>query len=161
MQELQWFENSRSLGFSDIIRLEGKYRLDSLLCAVEADLQSRGGRSEAARTFLGVCALEREVHNGGFNLFFFNSSREFASDIAEALNRIGSEEIRSIARDALKCIGANSEWREDHYLDAAADASDEMNEALNELDEMYYDARQREDIDTLLWKFLTDHAAEL
>ena len=161
MRELAWFENSEKLTLPEIIPLEGRFRLDSLIWAAEAALEAQNSSSEAARTFLGVCGLEREVHNGGFNQFFFNSSGKYASHIVDSLDRIGSVKIRSIARDAIECIGAAPHWGAEEFHFAAAESSDEIDERLDALDEEYYDARQIEDIDALLWGFLIEHAAEL
>jgi hypothetical protein len=53
---------------------------------------------------LSVLALNREVGNGGFDQFFFNSSRHFAPAIVDDLVRIDCVEIADITQRALDAL---------------------------------------------------------
>ncbi len=45
--------------------------------------------------------LEREVNNGGFNLFFINSSGEFAHETVQSLQAIGANKTSDIVQQAI------------------------------------------------------------
>ena len=57
------------------------------------------------RTFLFVENLEREINNGGFNQFYFNSSGNFSQETVNALLEIGAEKTAEIVERA------NSEFK--------------------------------------------------
>jgi len=70
---------------AQLIAMKDSHRVDSLVLAVE---QALGGKraedlSEPERVVLAVEAMEREVNNGGYEQFFFNSSREFTGLLVE------------------------------------------------------------------------------
>lgn len=80
------------------------------LFALEMAIQQKeelvgcGNLSDEERIVLAVEALEREVNNGGYSQFFFNSSREYAPIIVDALARIGCPEAAALARQAIEAI---------------------------------------------------------
>ncbi len=55
-----------------------------------------------------VDALEREVNNGGFEQFFWNSSGDTAHETVEALQAIGANNAASIVREAIACFPGGS-----------------------------------------------------
>ena len=57
------------------------------------------------RTFFIVENLEREINNGGFNQFFFNSSGDFSQETVNALLEIGAKKTANIVKKA------NSEFK--------------------------------------------------
>ena len=57
------------------------------------------------RTFLFVENLEREINNGGFNQFYFNSSGNFSQETMNALLEIRAEKTAEIVKKA------NSEFK--------------------------------------------------
>jgi len=57
------------------------------------------------RTFLFVENLEREINNGGFNQFYFNSSGDFSQETQNALFEIGANKTAEIIKRA------NSEFK--------------------------------------------------
>ena len=48
------------------------------------------------KTFLFVENLEREINNGGFNQFYFNSSGDFSQETVNALLEIGAKKQRKL-----------------------------------------------------------------
>ena len=47
-----------------------------------------------------IDSVEREVNNGGFDQFFFNSASDRTSEIIHALNAIGAQRTATILEDA-------------------------------------------------------------
>jgi hypothetical protein len=96
--------------------------------------------------------LESEVNNGGYNLFFTNSSKEYTPVIVQALSRIGclrAAEITQKAIDALHLPALTIE-----VIDAVmANANEERERILNECDEQYY-RHAGEDIAGRLFDFI-------
>lgn len=74
--------------------------------AIEQAIQQKSARDLTGieRTVLSVLALNREVDNGGFDQYFFNSSRQFAPVIVADLVRIGCVELADITQRALDAL---------------------------------------------------------
>jgi Domain of unknown function (DUF4375) len=84
----------------------------SILFAFEWGLQAKarvlGGEDklhDEERLVLAVLALNREVGNGGYQQFFFNSSQRFVPSIVECLRRIGCEDTASVTERAIAALG--------------------------------------------------------
>ena len=56
--------------------------------------------NSSQRTFLFVENLEREINNGGFNQFYFNSSGDFSQETINALMEIGAKKTAQIVTKA-------------------------------------------------------------
>jgi len=156
MSDLPFLQNYSGQTVDQLLSLEGAYRIDSLVLIFEEALLKKSFRdgdlsvSDEERVILAVEALEREVNNGGYSLFFENSTREFAPFIVRALVRIGcpkTAEITQRAIDALHLPILNVEAIE------AAMAADKVSEDdLNECDQSYYEGT--EDIAGQLFSFI-------
>src|SRR5688572_18938949 len=91
----------------ELIEMYGRYRTDSLVLAFEQALMNKMRRtsfdalSGEERVVLAIEAFEREVNNGGFDQFFFNTESPLASILVEALDQIGCHATASIARAAV------------------------------------------------------------
>ena len=104
-----------------LIELDKRYRIDSLVLAFEQGIQQAAAKrplTQEENYVLAVEALEREVNNGGYRQFFSNSSSEWADTIAAALRAIGCPKTADISAKAV--------------------ASREDEKALSECDERYY-----------------------
>lgn len=60
--------------------------------------------TEPQKVFLFIENLEREVNNGGFNQFYYNSSGDYAHETFNALRTIGANKMSGIVNKA------NSVW---------------------------------------------------
>ena len=97
---------------NELLAIEGKYRIDSLVLAFERAMDQKAARvgdeslTEEERIILAIEAMEREVNNGGHGQFFVNSSREYASTIVHALQCIGYRYPRTaeITQSAVKIM---------------------------------------------------------
>jgi hypothetical protein len=122
----------------ELIALEGKFRIDSIVLAFEAALDGRDKLSTAERVVLSIEAIEREVNNGGFNQFFVNSSCVFSPYVVESLNLIGCPQTAELFNKAINLLGVEDFFDSDALEDAACEADDDLMERFNALDEIYY-----------------------
>jgi hypothetical protein len=63
------------------------------------------GLSEAEQTVYCIDGLEREVNNGGFAQFFFNSAGDQARETVAALRRIGADHTARLVERAMAPFG--------------------------------------------------------
>jgi hypothetical protein len=166
MVELPWLEAYSGESTDALLALEGRYRTDSLVVAFEQAVAQKAHREgDAALSteeyqILAVEALEREVNNGGYAQFFTNSSKEFASRVAQALDAIGCPRFAAITRDAVAALGISGEVTEAAVDGAMASADDRRLEALSACDEAYYGVGD-EDIAARLLAFIEDHRSAI
>ena len=138
MTEMQWLEEAGDRTIEQLIQLEDTHRIDSIVLAIEAALMEKSDLTPTERIVLAVEAMEREVNNGGFNQFFFNSSNEYAGELVSALRQIGIPDIADIAERALRAIGARPEWTCDEFEAASVDPDESIAAELNACDDAYY-----------------------
>ena len=136
--------------------MTNKYRIDSLLLAIEEALQVKPEQylSRAERTMLAVEALEREVNNGGYEQFFENSSRHFANDIVEALEMIGCPKAASITLEALAPAGTNRNWKK-----PPVDFSEETKRKFEKCDDRFF--KNDESLEDALFSFVAGHQEQI
>lgn len=139
---LGWLDGYSGQSIEELLALEGKYRIDSLVLVFEEGirqkLKRRGGRAptDEERIVLAVQALEREVNNGGYAQFFTNSS-QFVPPIVDSLQRIGCKITAMITQRAIEALGISDLIAE--AIDTAMALADEQRLAeLNRCDEAYY-----------------------
>ncbi|NJK97501.1 MAG: DMP19 family protein [Bacteroidales bacterium] len=56
--------------------------------------------NESQKTFIIIENLEREINNGGFNQFYYNSSGDFSHETIDALIKIGANKTAEIVTKA-------------------------------------------------------------
>ena len=161
-------EEADGKSVDDLIALTNGKNECEFLFAIEMALQQKEERvgdanlSPEERIVLAIESLEREVNNGGYNLFFINSSRQYAAIIVESLTRIGCPEVAALTRKAIEVIHPAA-WTPESIGSAVASYAEEeqrrwkmkgklfdrmpanveyshdaMREELNECDEMFY-----------------------
>ena len=86
--------------------------------------------TEAEQTVYCLDALEREVNNGGFDQFFFNSSGDTAMETVLALERLGASHTAGLVRRAVGVFpggrpAADRDAREKH-MDALPESAREL-----------------------------------
>src|SRR5260370_22701887 len=107
---LEWLNGYSDQTVEQLLSLEGKCRLDSLVLAFEQPISQKETRSgtsaltDEESIVLAVEALEREVNNGGYEQVFANSSREYAATIVDSLLRIGCENTENITRKPITTV---------------------------------------------------------
>ena len=133
----------------ELIDLQSTHRIDSIVLAFEASLDSRKEAGEKLTDVelivLAIEAFDREVNNGGFSQFFYNSSVEYAPIIVNSLKAIGCDKLSELAQKSIDIVAvdvdvdvSNAEAVEDRM-----DPDDEdLEEALGELDDIFYDSEE-------------------
>ena len=118
--------------------------LDANIGFILLDKEERKGLasfSPAERHVYAVQGMSREVNNGGFEQFFFNSSGELAFDLVPALEAMGSRDNLLIARRAVERFGRPRSLAEEHrhpHLDKLVEQSGEEG-VWQDLDDEFYD----------------------
>jgi len=157
-----WLDGYSGQSVDQLLSLEGKYRIDSLVVAFEQAIDQKaqhGGvqsLTDEERVVLAVEAFEREVNNGGYDQFFVNSSREFAPTIVGALKRIGCKLTAAITQRAIAALGVSELTSE--AIDAAMAGNNEQRLAkLNRCDDSYH--KNAEPIADRLFAFIKANKA--
>ena len=159
MTEEQWLDSADGKTIDEVIALEDDYRIDSIVLAIENALLERTEWSPTERIVLAIEAMEREVGNGGFNQFFYNSSNEFAAELPAALRAVGIPEIAVLAERAWQAIGAQPDWTHDDFEEAAADPAEAIMDELNDCDSAYYETE--DNIAGRLFEYIKIHRNDI
>jgi hypothetical protein len=160
----QWLDGYSGETVDELIALEGKYRTDSLVLAFEQAMDQKASRfgidklTAEERVILAVEALEREVNNGGYDQFFVNSSREYASIIVDALRRIGCPKTAEITQKALRLV-QNTPITNEETEDGMSEENDQRAEALGKCDSLYFE--RPENIEESLFAFIKANRAKI
>ncbi len=75
--------------------------LDNYICALCEWGESLGALSEGQKVFYFNQELEREVNNGGFEQYFFNSSGSYAHETVKSLSIIGAVATAKLLQNAI------------------------------------------------------------
>ena len=102
--------------------------------------------------------LAREVNNGGFDQFFYNSSGEYAPEILEAYQKVGADKTADIINRGIKLfptlpVPKNWELRQEILLEKESNS-----ELWDELDTEFY--KYEDNISELIIKFVEKNKAE-
>jgi Domain of unknown function (DUF4375) len=139
-----WLNGYSGQTVEELIALEGKYRIDSLVTAFEQAILQKAERGDKLtaeeRIVLAVEALEREVNNGGYDQFFVNSPSS-ASGIVAALQRIGCVKTASITQNAIETLGA-TDLTEEGIEAAVYSVTSERGERFKSCDDAYYQSAE-------------------
>ena len=113
----------------------------------------------AERVALCVNALEREINNGGFDQFFFNSSGDHARQTLEALNAIGAPQVASMLSRAIAVFPDSAPSSDRTKRQAQLDALDQAKrDSLGDVDQEFF--AYPEPITELLRVYVESHASE-
>jgi len=86
--------------------------------------------NEAQRTFVFVENLEKEINNGGFNQFYFNSSGDYSHETVDALLKIGANRTADIIKTANSQFPENTvptdRGKRQEILEQIEDVADEI-----------------------------------
>lgn len=134
-------------------------QLDSTLNAISNHGQEIERLTESQKTVLIVENLEREINNGGFNQFFFNSSGQFAQETVTALRSIKAFETADIVSKSIS-VWPNQEVPKDwtkrqEILEAISEQADVV---WNECDEEFY--KYQDNIVTLLLEYVKSNKSD-
>jgi hypothetical protein len=115
--------------------------------------------SEPQKNLLFVGNAEREVNNGGFNQFYWNSSGDFAHETQNAIKTIGANRMADIVTKA------NSVWPDEtvpkdrtRRQEIQEKIEEQANPIWEECDQEFY--RYPDDIADLLIKYVKKHRTD-
>lgn len=103
------------------------------------------------RSLYVAIILEIDVHNGGFEEYFYSQSADYYKEVVSSFEELGCYEAASICHRAISVLGeklpVNRQEREDYYNDVIQDSIDEalynceveLKEKSDELTSCYYD----------------------
>jgi hypothetical protein len=165
MSEQEFLDSYSGQTTAELVNLEGKYRVASLVLAFEQALDQKSAQHGAAslssveRMILAIEALEREVNNGGYDQFLRNSSVEYAPIVVDSLNTIGCPNTAQITVEAIAALGLSSTLTGEEIEKVMATDDDERDEKLNDCDSRYY--ATGENIALALFTYIKSHSDEV
>ena len=138
------FINLWDTDFDDIWNIDDKNKLlialDGWLCKKCKHGENIEKLSKEEKSFYLVFQLEREINNGGFSQFFYNSSGDFANYTAAALREIGAEKTAKICDRALALFGGTVSNNRDERITMLNNTfTDENSEILSQCDNDFYE----------------------
>ena len=155
-------KKSNSLSSSNIWEIENPTQfvieMDNLINEKSAFGENMEALNEDERLFYISQEVEREVNNGGFDQFFFNSSGNFSNEIVEVFKTIGAEARSEICQRAIDVFGVTIPVdifeRQDLMEELDEDKRDEI---WSDCDSDYYACE--DDLDSLIYTFIIGHKA--
>ena len=144
--DMPWYDGPPPNTLAKILDLTTKYRADSVVCLPEEQLLARSeeaglaSKTAAEITFSAICALEREVNNGGYDQLFRNSTRRFVPVEVDSLAEIGATEAATLARRAISVLSLGEPVIVDAIETVMSMESDDRDDALHACDAAYYAA---------------------
>jgi hypothetical protein len=118
-----------------------------------------GTQSVPQKVFSSIWAVEAEVNNGGFSLYFRNSSSETASFVQKALDSIGAPRTADICRRAINCaFPSGLPSTSEAIRSAAARLDNAILDKLGELDSEFF--AYPHNLTDLLYAYVSEHPEE-
>lgn len=164
MPDLPCLDGYDGQSTDELIALEGMYRTDSIVLAFEQAMDQKAARlgdgalSDEERIILVIEALEREVNNGGYELFFGNLSREYASTIVDDLREIGCPKTAEVTQKALRVVQEDP-MTEEELTNFSWTENEGLHTALNDCDSLYF--ALGEDIAERLFAFIKSNRSRI
>ena len=112
--------------------------------------------SEEEKTIVYIEELEREVNNGGFSQFFYNSSGDFSEKTILALRNIGSIKFLRLVETAIaRFPGSFVPRNRTERVEKLEEIEDDDSSVWDDLDEAFY--KYEEDIYELMRSYILDN----
>lgn len=153
--DLPFLESRGGRSLDELLALEGTYRTDSLVLAMEEGLLEKETVEGDELVVVAVEAFEREVNNGGFAQLFENAAFVVAH-VAASLRAIGCPETAVLVDRAYDALGLPADADPDAAAEAVANADDDVQAALAELDDAFFDV-EGECIEDALFAWVRAH----
>ena len=127
--------------------------LDNFICELCDWGEKLDNLTEEQKNFFFNQNLEREVNNGGFNQYFYNSSGDFAHETINSLKIIGADKTANILQQAIdlfpdKTVPQNRTKRQE-ILEKIEET---VSEIFEELDQKFF--IYEDDLNTLNIEFV-------
>lgn len=108
-----------------------------------------------------IWILEAEVNNGGYNQFYFNSSRQFYKHLPEALKLVGATKFADLTERANKTLESENEKitkHQDGTIEGFSKSYDEN--PLNDFDTEFYELYKTENLQQIQIDFIRKNKKE-
>ncbi|MCA9777651.1 MAG: DUF4375 domain-containing protein [Candidatus Eremiobacteraeota bacterium] len=141
LEQKKWLEQYSGESTSTLLAMEDEYCSESIALYFEQALDQKSMTTTLTsqeRTVLVIGALEREVNNGGFLLFFQNSSAEYALEAPDCLEEINCRQGAELARRALVILDVPASASPEEIQNAADEENEQRDERLDQLDQEYF-----------------------
>lgn len=115
--------------------------------------------NDIEKTFVYIDLLEGQVHNGGFDQFFFNSSGSYTYGILSSYKKIKANKTAELLETAMKLfpiqpIPTNTAIRRQYMVNV----EEFISERWNDLDDEFY--KYADNVPELLISFIKEHIRE-
>jgi hypothetical protein len=114
--------------------------------------------TECEKNIVYIEELEREINNGGFNQYFFNSSGDFAMETINALKVVESKFFLEILQEAINKFPNKTVPKDRYERQELLAEIDENIELWEELDNRFY--KYEENIYDLMIKYINKNINE-
>jgi Domain of unknown function (DUF4375) len=153
----KFFSGIATGAMNDFIALDGEFRRDSLIMALCAALRSQSDDeardlSPEETTVVAVNSLEEAVNSGGY-AEFITQSPDQVGVIVQCLIEIGEKDVAELTARALAVPGVAKFMKT--LTRPGADLSDTARNALEQIDEIYYERQFA--MEDKLWDFVVSH----
>jgi hypothetical protein len=125
------------------------------------DLPVASARNKSRQAIYLISLIQAEVENGGFNQFYYNQRHLTIKHLPEAFKIIGTERYAALMKKAndiyekhYKQIKKSQDGTVDDFIKSYE------NNPFSELDDIFYDLSDTEDLDKLLAKYIREHKAD-
>ena len=127
----------------------------------EKEFSTVMGLSKGRQTIYIIWVVEAEVNNGGFNQYYYNSSGQFAEFAPDAFNLIGANKYADLVTKANN-IYTKENKKITKNLDGTIEGFSKSydDNPLNELDSIFYELANTEDIQKLQADFIRKNKAD-
>ena len=156
-------ENHKNMSIDEILQMEDPtsaiIELDDRVNELSDYGEDLSKLTEPQKVLLFVENLEREVNNGGFHQFYFNSSGDYAHETLDALKTIGANKMADILTKA-NSVWPNQQVPKDRTKRENIQETIEEQAApvWDECDNVFY--AYPDDIAGLLLKYVKQHKAD-
>jgi len=117
--------------------------IDNYVCKLCSWGDTLDRLTEPQKNFYFNQNLEREINNGGFNQYFYNSSGDFAHETITSLRTIGANKTADILQQAIdqfpKSTAPKDRTKRQEILEKIEDTADEVWEQLDQAFYKYED----------------------
>jgi Domain of unknown function (DUF4375) len=127
----------------------------------EKEYQTALGLSKARQAIYIIWYLEAEVNNGGYNQFYYNSSRQYASLLPSALKLVRAIKFADLTERA-NAIYKKENDKITKHLDGSVEGFSKSydDNPLNKFDDEFYELYSKENLQQLQVNFIREHKQE-
>jgi Domain of unknown function (DUF4375) len=127
--------------------------IDNYICKLCSYSDTLDQLTEPQKNFYFNQNLEREVNNGGFNQYFYNSSGDFAHETIISLRAIGANKTANILQEAIDQF-PNSTVPKDRAKrqEVLEQIEETANEMWEQLDQAFY--KYEDDLNELTLQYI-------